>query len=156
MPRRKRAWRLGLGAASTLLLAGCAVPSPGHPDFDLPVQWSGSDMSILLRADGTAALEGVPGGQWEETDDGICWDATDETFTGEATWSVYSQQGVELFFEDSDVIIWAYPGKLASWGWDELKTVTCDGAHSFSLGVSCGRAGYIEEEPCKESEGEAP
>ena len=145
-----------LVAVSALLLTGCAVPSPGHPDFDLPVQWSGSDMSILLRADGTAALEGVPGGQWKQTEEGICWDVTDERFTGEATWSVYSPRGVELYFEDSDVIIWAYPGKFGSWGWGELKMVTCGGADSLSLAVACGRGGSAGKEPCKEAEGEAP
>ena len=153
MRRRKDVGRLGLAASTALLLAGCAVvPSPAHPDFDLPVQWSGSDMSILLRADGTAALAGVPGGKSVHTEEGICWDATDDTFTGEATWSVFSQRGVELFFEDSDVIIWADPGKFASWGWDELTMVTCGGTHSFSLGVACGRAGYVEEVPCRQPE----
>ena len=158
MTGQKRAPRLGVfAAASALLLAGCAVvPSPAHPDFDLPAQWSGLDMSILLRADGTAALEGVPGGQWEQTDDGICSDAADETFTGEATWSVFSQRGVELFFEDSDVIVWANPGKFASWGWNELTMVTCGGTQSFSLSVVCGRAGYAEEDPCRQPEEEAP
>lgn len=150
-------WARGIPiAAVALLLAGCgAVPKPAHPDFDLPVQW-GTETSILLRADGTAALEDVPHGQWVQTGEGICWDATGETFTGEATWSVYSPQGVELFFEDSDVIVWAAPGKFGSWGWNELKMVTCGEAETIRLAVTCGRAGYVEEEPCREVEGEAP
>ncbi|MDH6180040.1 hypothetical protein M2152_000222 [Microbacteriaceae bacterium SG_E_30_P1] len=155
MPKTLGWFKAGiLVAMCVALLVGCrALPNPGHPDFDIPVQWTGNDMSILLRADGTAALEGVPGGEWEWVGDQICWEATDETFTGEATWSVYSERGVELVFGDSDVIIWADPGRFGSWSWSELKMMTC-GEHprALSLAVSCGRAGYVEAEPCRAEE----
>jgi hypothetical protein len=157
VPKQKSAVSLAvLFAVSALLLTGCGtIPSPGHPDFDLPVQWSGSDMSILLRADGTAALEGVPGGQWKQTEEGICWDVTDERFTGEATWRVYSPRGVELSFKDSDAILWADP-EVVSWTWSQVGMGACSGGQFFSLGVACGRAGDAEKEPCKEPEGAAP
>jgi hypothetical protein len=126
------------GLLSALVLTGCVA----QPEFDLPVQWTGGsgyfgtwdrglEMSILLREDSTAALENIPGGQWVQTDEGICWDDTQERYTGEATWRMYSNRGVELLFEDSDVIIWADPGKFGSYSWSGLKMVNCAGDNDW-------------------------
>lgn len=144
--------------AAVALLAGCAMALAAPPDFKVPVKWEGGrgdfgapeyDMSLTLRSDGVAELEQVPGGQWVQTDDGICWDDTDELYTGEGTWRVFNARGVEVSFDDSNVIFWAWPGKFGTYGWRELKMIACGAEYKmWGMALECGEAGGMVLSPC--------
>lgn len=156
--------RTGVGRAVVLILvviglatglSGC-LPQPSHPEFDLPVGWSGengtgieyeSPVFLLLHDDGSARLTNVPSGNWRQTPTGICWATDGKRYSGEATWRVWSERGVEVTFGESEVIFWAYPGKFGSFGWVDLKMVTCDG-DAWGMSLACGHAGGYSAPPC--------
>ncbi|WP_344050703.1 hypothetical protein [Microbacterium lacus] len=108
-------------------------------------------MSLLLLPDGKATLVNVPGGQWTRTDSGICWNETDEVYSGDATWTFFAEQGIEVKFEDSEVIFWAWPGKFGSYDWSELRMFSCSGDKEWGMALSCGSAGLDDLPPCKRS-----
>lgn len=155
----KRAFLAIVAIVGAALLAGCSLLAP-PPDFDVPVRWSGGRadgpdstdprMSLTLRADGIAELVNVPGGQWVQTDDGICWDETEEFYTGEGDWRAFNQQGVEVSFEDSTVIFWARPDKFFNPPvWSELKMVACGEEYKvWWLYLDCGTAGGESKAAC--------
>lgn len=106
-------------------------------------------MSVTISPGGTAELMNVPGGRWKRTDSGICWDESEDVYSGAATWSWFSDSGIEVRFEDSAVIFWAWPGKFGSYDWSELKMVNCRGDRTWGMSLSCGSAGTDDMPPCR-------
>jgi len=163
MDLNRRSWR----AAAIVCLAFLAVGVTGCAETgaesrpQAPAQWDGGDisrppepgdltMSLAIWPDGSADLVNIPGGQWIRTDDGICWDDTDEVYSGPATWTFFKQRGIEVKFDDSDVIFWAWPGKFGSYDWSEFRIFNCSGDKEWGMALSCGSAGLEELPPCKE------
>lgn len=107
-------------------------------------------MSLRILPNGKAELVNVPGGQWTRTDVGICWDETGEVYSGPATWTYFGEQGIEVEFDGSDVIFWAWPGKFGSFDWAELRMFNCSGDIEWGMALSCGSAGLEDLPPCKE------
>lgn len=124
--------------------------SGGLAGWSDPTEPDPNHMSLMLRADGVAELVNVPGGQWRRTESGICWDDTDERYTGEASWQDFSERGVEVSFGDSNVIFWALPGRFGTFGWRELKMVNCDTDKVWWMSVECGSAGGVSMPVCDE------
>ncbi|WP_162239418.1 hypothetical protein [Microbacterium sp. Leaf179] len=157
--------RLAAIASATLLLtiglAACGgreTESRPQP----PAAWDGDRididaseteprMSLMISPGGSAKLTNVPEGQWVRTDSGICWDDTGEVYSGAATWDWFSETGIEVKFEDSVVIFWAWPGKFGSYDWSEFKMVNCRGDRTWGMRLTCGSAGTVDLPPCRVS-----
>ncbi len=106
-------------------------------------------MSLTISSGGNAQLANMPEGQWERTDSGICWDDTGGLYSGPATWSWFAESGIEVKFEDSAVIFWAWPGKFGSYDWSAFKMVNCRGDRTWGMSLTCGSAGTVDLTPCK-------
>lgn len=113
-------------------------------------QSSSSDphMSLTISPEGVAELSNAPEGQWVQTDSGICWEDTGDLYSGQATWTWFKESGIEVKFEDSAVVFWAWPGKFGSYDWSEFKMVNCRGDRTWGMGLSCGTAGTVDLPPC--------
>lgn len=147
-------------AILALVMTGCSERGPESRPQP-PAQWDGGNispdaplddrsMSLRILPDGEAELVNVPAGRWQRTDQGICWDETDEVYSGAATWSFFKDQGIEVAFEDSAVIFWAWPGKFGSYDWSEMKMVSCEGDVTWGMGLTCGSAGLEDLSACRE------
>lgn len=144
--------------AGAALLTACAHLPPAQPDFQLPVKWSGGradvdapeyNMSLTLRAEGVAELENVPGGQWTQTDEGICWDDTEALYSGQGTWRAFNARGVEVSFEESTIIVWASPDRFGTYDWQELEMLACGDEYKiWGMHLECGAAGGEALVPC--------
>lgn len=143
-------------------LAGCGERTP-ESRAEAPAAWEGgridSDSSpadprltVTIFPGGAAAVENAPEGQWVKTESGICVDATDGVYSGPAKWSWFHDTGLQLEYDDSAVIFWAWPGRFGSYDWAELKAVACRGERTWGLGLSCGTSGTREQPPCEARE----
>lgn len=110
---------------------------------------SDPEMSLTILPEGVAELSNVPEGQWVQTDSGICWDDTADLYSGQGTWTWFKETGIEVKFEDSAVVFWAWPGKFGSYDWAEFKMGNCRGDYTWGMALSCGTAGIRELAPCK-------
>lgn len=121
----------------------------GGGRIDAESSSSDPEMSLTISPEGVAELSNVPEGHWVKTDSGICWDDTTELYSGDATWTWFGDSGIEVEFEDSAVIFWAWPGKFGSYDWSELKMVNCRGDRTWGMGLVCGSAGTVDLPPCR-------
>lgn len=106
-------------------------------------------MSLTISPEGDAVLTNVPEAQWVQTDSAICLDDTGDVYSGPATWTWFAESGIEVKFNGSAVIFWAWPGKFGSYDWSEFKMVNCRGDQTWGMSLTCGSAGTIDLTPCR-------
>lgn len=128
---------LGIAMLVGLCLAsgGCASPTSVVSDqIDLPARWStvsvaGADREessgFELHSDGTVELWNMPGGVPRVVDSYKCFDRSDSTYSGHATWKANESGLLEISY-DQETILWADAGFIGSFDWIPLTLADCD------------------------------
>lgn len=137
-------------AVCAALLSGCSSPvDEVAQQINLPAVWTitpeyyeGPDEGIAdaqsgfeLQEDGTAELKNMPVGTSRVVDSYKCFDPSDSTYSGEASWKATSNGLLELS-SGGETVMWADQGHFGSFDWVPLSLADCNNLYRIFYGGS--------------------